>query len=70
MGAINIATPRNISGSIDFSNRLKKYASLAVFATNPIATKKNEKRKKVNTIFPSPGLILTMFFMNFILKIF
>tara|TARA_B100000676_G_scaffold66192_1_gene66062 strand:- start:41 stop:370 length:330 start_codon:yes stop_codon:yes gene_type:complete len=64
-GAIAIATTKNISGRIDFSNLLRKYASFAVFAVNPIAIVKNEKRKNVRTILPSPGLILINFLINF-----
>ena len=68
IGAIAIATTKNIRGRIDFSNLLKKYASFAVLAVKPIAIVKNEKRKKVKTIFPSPGLILINFLINFNLK--
>ena len=65
MGAIAIAITKNIKGSIDFSNLLRKYASFAVFAVKPIAMLKNEKRKNVSTIFPSPGLTLNNFFITF-----
>ena len=65
MGAIATATTKNIRGRIDFSNLLKKYASFAVFAVNPIAIVKNEKRKNVRTILPSPGLMLINFLRNF-----
>ena len=68
IGAITIAIAKNINGKSDFSNLLKKYASFAVLAVKPIAIVKNEKRKKVKTIFPSPGLILINFLINFNLK--
>ena len=65
MGAIATATTKNIRGRIDFSNLLKKYASFAVFAVKPMAIVKNEKRKNVRTILPSPGLMLINFLRNF-----
>ena len=65
MGAIATATTKNIRGRIDFSNLLKKYASFAVFAVKPMAIVKNEKRKNVRTILPSPGLRLINFLINF-----
>ena len=37
----------------------------AVLATRPIATTKKENRKNRRTIFPSPGLMLTIFFRVF-----
>ena len=65
IGAIATATTKNIKGSIDFSNLLKKYASFAVLAVRPIAIVKNENKKKVKTIFPSPVFILINFLMYF-----
>ena len=65
IGAIATATTKNIKGSIDFSNLLKKYASFAVLAVRPIAIVKNENKKKVKTNFPSPAFILINFLMYF-----